>query len=154
MESVAAKVLASLAEATAAARRTCEVVMRALGFEQMKVGAHKMHVYDDEIGTIDCEHAIMYKDATDGILRLTGDDGTLHSSTRLARVWDLPSFVGKISFVDIKRDAKELRERMTDEEFNVHSDPKGEEPDIMALMAATGALTGCATLAISWLAPM
>ena len=63
MSSEAATGSASLAEAT---------VMRDQGLEQMKLGVHKMYVYDDVIGTIDCEHVKMCKDATNGTHRPIG----------------------------------------------------------------------------------
>merc|ERR1712159_439057 len=100
------------------------IVMRALGFEPKKEEIQKMisDVDDDGSGTIEYEeflkmmtHKILNRDPKDEILkafRLFDDDET-----------------GKISFKNLKRVAKELGERMTDEELQEMIDEADRDGD-------------------------
>jgi Ca2+-binding EF-hand superfamily protein len=101
-----------------------KVAMRALGFEPKKEEIAKMisDVDDDGSGTIEYEeflkmmtHKILNRDPKDEILkafRLFDDDET-----------------GKISFKNLKRVAKELGERMTDEELQEMIDEADRDGD-------------------------
>ena len=100
------------------------VAMRALGFEPKKEEIQNMilDVDDDGGGTIEYEeflqmmtHKILYRDPKDEIMkafRLFDDDET-----------------GKISFKNLKRVAKELGERMTDEELQEMIDEADRDGD-------------------------
>merc|ERR1711907_521859 len=92
-----------------------KVAMRALGFESKKEEIQKMisDVDDDGSGTIEYEEFL--KMMTHKILnryRLFDDDET-----------------GKISFKNLKRVAKELGERMTDEELQEMIDEADRDGD-------------------------
>merc|ERR1712078_195750 len=101
-----------------------KVAMRALGFEPKKEEIQKMisDVDDDGSGTIGypeflkmMAHKILNRDPKDEILkafRLFDDDET-----------------GKISFKNLKRVAKELGERMTDEELQEMIDEADRDGD-------------------------
>merc|ERR1711924_299476 len=101
-----------------------KVAMRALGFEPMKEEIQKMisDVDDDGSGTIEfneflqmMSQKILNRDPKDEILkafRLFDDDET-----------------GKISFKNLKRVAKELGERMTDEELQEMIDEADRDGD-------------------------
>merc|ERR1712046_28324 len=101
-----------------------KVAMRALGVEPKKEETQKMisDVDDDGSGTIEYEeflkmmtHKILTRDPKDEILkafRLFDDDET-----------------GKISFKNLKRVAKELGERMTDEELQEMIDEADRDGD-------------------------
>jgi len=101
-----------------------KVAMRALGFEPKKEEIQKMisDVDDDGSGSIEYEeflkmmtHKILNRDPKDEILkafRLFDDDET-----------------GKISFKNLKRVAKELGERMTDEELQEMIDEADRDGD-------------------------
>merc|ERR1711871_332161 len=101
-----------------------KVAMRALGFEPKKEEIQKMisDVDDDGSGTIEDEEflkmmppKILNRDPKDEILkafRLFDDDET-----------------GKISFKNLKRVAKELGERMTDEELQEMIDEADRDGD-------------------------
>merc|ERR1712022_30554 len=92
-----------------------KVAMRALGFEPKKEEIQKMisDVDDDGSGTIEYEEIL--KMMTHKILkafRLFDDDET-----------------GKISFKNLKRVAKEIEERMTDEELQEMIDEADRDGD-------------------------
>jgi len=101
-----------------------KVAMRALGFEPKKEEIQKMisDVDDDGSGSIEyaeflkmMTHKILNRDPKDEILkafRLFDDDET-----------------GKISFKNLKRVAKELGERMTDEELQEMIDEADRDGD-------------------------
>merc|ERR1711976_583398 len=101
-----------------------KVAMRALGFEPNKEEIQKMisDVDDDGSGTIEfseflqmMSQKILNRDPKDDILkafRLFDDDET-----------------GKISFKNLKRVAKELGERMTDEELQEMIDEADRDGD-------------------------
>merc|ERR1712216_973344 len=115
-----------------------KVAMRALGFEPKKEEIQKVisDVDDDGSGTIEYEeflkmmtHKILNRDPKDEILkafRLFDDDET-----------------GKISFKNLKRVAKELGERMTDElqemidEADRDGDGEVNEEEFLRIMKKT-----------------
>merc|ERR1711939_1186513 len=114
------------------------VAMRALGFEPKKEEIQKMisDVDDDGSGTIEYEeflkmmtHKILNRDPKDEILkafRLFDDDET-----------------GKISFKNLKRVAKELGERMTDEELQEmidEADRDGSSQRAQVMMATSSSI--------------
>ncbi|KAL9138922.1 centrin [Amphidinium carterae] len=110
----------------AGGKKQKEVAMRALGFEPKKEEIQKMisDVDDDGIGSGSIgydeflkmmTHKILNRDPKDEILkafRLFDDDET-----------------GKISFKNLKRVAKELGERMTDEELQEMVDEADRDGD-------------------------
>jgi len=114
-----------------------EVAMRALGFEPKKEEIQKMisDVDDDGSGTIGYEeflkmmtHKILNRDPKDEILkafRLFDDDET-----------------EKISFKNLKRVAKELGERMTDEELQEMIDEADRDGDGEVNEVFTGNVEG------------
>merc|ERR1712185_877700 len=121
------------------------VAMRALGFEPKKEEIQKMisDVDDDGSGTIEfneflqmMSQKILNRDPKDEILkafRLFDDDET-----------------GKISFKNLKRVAKELGERMTDEELQEmideadrDGDGEANEEEFLRIMKKTNLFRAC-----------
>merc|ERR1711965_656913 len=88
-----------------------KVAMRALGFEPKKEEIQKMISDVDDDGSGSIEYAEFLKMMTHKILNRDPKDEIL----KAFRLFD--DETGKISFKNLKRVAKELGERMTDEEL-------------------------------------